>query len=603
MKDDLSEVLKTSKDKNNVKVDKTLYEKLLIIGETGVGKSSLIQNILSEDSIPSVSNSILSTNVTNNTNNDNANKTNDNLTENKKEINDKAENNEENNNNKNEVSKDNINDNNKNENNEKKDITNTSNNKDDKDNNEKNEDKSNNNKTEVEKSFISENKIIINGNKKIKELQVFESSYIDNNLIHSLAYISQCILVIFDIKDINSFEKAKQFINIIKSEIKIQKPKIILISTKNDNNIDNENEKKNNFIDNSLIMNFILEITQNSINDSDIPNDNIINKYIEISNNTKRGINELRTEILNSYEKEAIFIPPLILSSNQEYNNHKQKSNLNEILNNNNNNINQDKKQTSSTSTKSKSFKENSPHSNLYIRAYSPKILFKLEKDNKEKVKDILNYQDYQSQNYEKNFENKKIILLGDTMVGKTSFINRFFSEGFDPNLTSTIGINERTKIINYNETKYKIQIWDTAGQERFESIPRQYYEKMDGVFLFYDVTNEASFNNIIKWLKDIYASGNDNLIIYILGNKVDLIKERKISFDMGLNLYKQKNIKFMEISCKLDLNISEVVYCMIYDIIKIENNDKIECFSIGDFTSEKSNNNKKDINREYCCY
>ena len=600
MKDDLSEVLKTSKDKNNVKVDKTLYEKLLIIGDTGVGKTSLIQNILSEDSLPSVSNSILSNNVANNVNNDNTNKTNDNIAENKKEINNKTENNEENNNIKNEVNKDNLNDNNKKENNEKNDNNNNGNNKDNNDNNEKNEDKSNNNKAEGEKSFISENKIIINGNKKIKELQVFESSFIDNNLIHSLAYISQCMLVIFDIKNINSFEKAKQFINIIKSEIKIQKPKIILISTKNDNNIDNENEKKNNFIDNSLIMNFIIEINQNNINDSDTPNDNIISKYIEISNNTKRGINELRTEILASYEKEAIFIPPLILSSNQEYNNQKQKSNINELLNNN---INQDKKQTSSTSTKSKSFKENTPNSNLYIKAYSPKILFKLEKDNKEKVNDILNYQDYQSQKYEKNYENKKIILLGDSMVGKTSFINRFFSEGFDPNLTSTIGLNERTKIINYNETNYKIQIWDTAGQERFESIPRQYYGKMDGVFLFYDITNEQSFNNIIKWLKNIYESGNDNLIIYILGNKVDLIKERKITFDMGMNIYKQKNIKFMEISCKLDLNISEVVYCMIYDIIKIENNDRIECFSIGDFTSEKNNNNSKDINRDYCCF
>ena len=599
MKVDSSEALKTSKDKNSVKIDKTLYEKLLIIGDTGVGKSSLIQNILSEDSLPSVSNSILSNNIANNVNNENSNKNNDNETENKKETDNTVENNEEKNNNKIEENKDNINDTNNNENPEKNDNTNNSNNKDDNDNNEKKEDKSNNNKPEVEKSFISENKIIINGNKKIKELQVFESSFIDNNLIHSLAYISQCILVIFDIKNINSFEKAKQFINIIKSEIKIQKPKIILISTKNDNNIDGENEKKNNFIDNSLIMNFILEITQSNINDPDTPNDNIINKYIEISNNTKRGINELRTEILNSYEKEAIFLPPLILSSNQEYSNHKQNSNSNEILNNNN--INQDKKKSSSTSTKSKSFKDNTSNNNLYIKAYSPKILFKLEKDNQEKVNDIVNYQDYES--YEKNYENKKIILLGDSMVGKTSFINRFFSEGFDPNLTSTIGLNERTKIINYQDIKYKIQIWDTAGQERFESIPRQYYEKMDGVFLFYDVTSEQSFNNILKWLKDIYENGNDNLIIYILGNKVDLIKERKITFDMGMNLYRQKNIKFMEISCKLDLNISEVVYCMIYDIIRIENNDKNESFSIGDYTSEKKNNNNKDINREYCCY
>ena len=136
MKDDSSEVLKASKDKNNVKVDKTLYEKLLIIGETGVGKSFLIQNILSEDSNPSGSYSILSNNVANNINNDNTNKTNNNKTENKKQTDNKAENNEENDNNKNGVNKDNINDN-INENNDKKDNNNNGNNKEDNDNNEK----------------------------------------------------------------------------------------------------------------------------------------------------------------------------------------------------------------------------------------------------------------------------------------------------------------------------------------------------------------------------------------------------------------------------------------------------------------------------------
>ena len=123
----------------------------------------------------------------------------------------------------------------------------------------------------------------------------------------------------------------------------------------------------------------------------------------------------------------------------------------------------------------------------------------------------------------------------------------------------------------------------------------------MEGVFLFYDITNEHSFDNMIKWLKGIYESASDNLIIYILGNKADLIHDRKISFEMGNNFAKQKNIKFMEISCLLDLNISDVVYNMIYDILQIQNEYKNEISSVKESLSElfiEENN----VNRNSCC-
>ena len=444
-------------------------------------------------------------------------------------------------------------------------------------------------------------------NKKKKKFQIFESSFLDNNIIHPLAFMCQCIIIIFDIKNMNSFEKAKKFIYIIKSEIKIQKPNIILVSTKNDQ--DNNNENK--IIDNNLIMNFIDEIIQNNI-DRDSLSENIINNYIEVSNITRKGINELRAEILNSFEKEIIILSPLTLSQNQEYYKYKN-SNYNDLLSNNINQINgqnHPKKKSSSTSTKSKSSKDNifnnniNINSNNIIKTFSPKNLFTFEsdstKDNIYNVSNLFN-NNIQNQTKEINFENIKIILLGDTQVGKTSFINQFFSEGFFPNLTSTIGINERTKILNYNENYYKVQIWDTAGQERFESIPKQYYEKMEGIFLFYDITNKQSFDNMIKWLKDIYECGNENLIIYILGNKVDLIEERKISFDIGNSFAKQKNMKFMEISCKLDLNISDVVYNMIYDILQIENDFKNDNFSLRDDISEIDNSNI-NLNKNYCC-
>ena len=578
MKNDFSNQSINSKKEIKTKKDKTLYEKLVIIGDKEVGKSSLIQNIFSQESISIISDSLLSVSATNIMNNENTNKNNSNI-------------------------------NNNNQKNSKGIINNSKNENDTIDKNDSN------NKIKEEDNLIndiiSEQKISIkNENRKVKNLQIIESSFSDNNFIHSLAFMCQCILVVFDIKNINSFEKSKKIIYNLKSEIKIQKPFIILVSTKNDQDNNDKNENKN--IDNNIIMNFIDKTIQNNI-DNDL-NEIIVNNYIEVSNITKKGISELKTEILNSYEKETILLLPLTLSLNQDYNKYKQNNNIYDILDNNINQINwqiNSKKKSSSTSTKSKSSKENisnnnNDNSNFYIKTYSPKILFKLEDDNNKEnnvtyITSLMKRRT-QSQIKEKYCDSIKIILLGDSLVGKTSFINQFFSEGFNPNLTSTIGINERSKIINYNEKFYKIQIWDTAGQERFESIPKQYYERMEGVFLFYDITNERSFDNMLKWLKDIYECGNEHLVIYILGNKVDLIEERKISYLMGKNFAKQKNMKFMEISCKLDLNISDVIYCMIYDILRIENEYKNDNFSLCNEVIEYNNESNNNINRN-CCY
>ena len=572
------------KKEKKFKKDKTLYEKLLIIGDKESGKTSLIQNLFPKELVSIISDSNLSLNS------NNINKNNEEIN-NRKTSNNNLENQKEN-----------------------KDINNIENKNE---NNIKNENNENNNikiekNDNLENNSISEQKISIkNENKKYSNFQIFESSFFDNNIIHSLAFMCQCILVIFDVKNMNSFEKAKDIINIIKSEIKIQKPNIILVSSKNEQE-NNDKNVDNKIIDNNLIMSFIDEIIQNNIDNNSI-NNNIINNYIEISNITKKGINELRTEILNSYEKETIILAPLTLSVNQEYSKYKN-NNINEILNNNINQINGQifpKKKSSSTSTKSKSSKENNFNNNNlninpnFVKTFSPKILFKFKNDNfnKDNIYNISNLFNIQIQNKKKenNCESLKIILLGDSLVGKTSFINQFSSEGFNPNFTSTIGMNEYSKIINYNENYYKIQIWDTAGQERFESIPKQYYEKMEGVFLFYDITNVHSFDNMIKWLKDIYEYGNENLIIYILGNKVDLIEERKISFEMGNNFAKQKNMKFMEISCKLDLNISDVIYYMAFDILQIENEYKNEIFSLKETSSEMNISNINE-NKNNCC-
>ena len=529
--------------KNEIKEsdEEIIYEKLLFIGDKKVGKLSLIQNLFSQDS-----NIIISENINNNNlniensidKNKDVNENNNNSNKEEKKEPEKKEENENNNNdnNNNSIKKE--------EKDEGKDKT---------DNDNKND---NTEKKDVQFILYEKKMPMKNSTDNMKYFQIFITSFCDNNLIHSLGFMCQCILVLFNVKNKISFENAKKIINIMDAELKNDKIKVILVSTKNDQDTQDKEIGKE-YINNEEVNNFLDYIIENKNKENKYGI--LLNKYIEISNNTKRGINNLRTEILNSYDKNVIIHAPLKLGLNPDF--FKLKSD--DIY---------DKFNTISTNDKSiKNNNNNINNQDSIIETISPKYIFKLE-----------NIKSFNKTIEDDIYENIKIILIGDTQVGKTSFLNQFFSEGFNPNLTSTIGITERSKILCYNNKNYKIQIWDTAGQERFESIPKQYYEKIEGVFLFYDVTNEKSFDNIIKWLKDILEGGHKDLIVYLLGNKVDLIDDRKVSYETGLSFAQNKQIKFMEISCKLDLNIRDVVYCMIYDIFKIENN-------CGDFNPTKS--------------
>ena len=154
-----------------------------------------------------------------------------------------------------------------------------------------------------------------NGVTKMKDFQLLVTSFCDNSLIHSLSFLCQYILILFDIKNKLSFEKSKKIINIMDSELNNKKYKIILVSTKNDQDSQNK-DQENKFITNEEINNFINEIKEKNSNKK---YSIIISKYMEISNNTKRGINNLRTEILNSYEKDIVLHKPLKLGFNSDF--------------------------------------------------------------------------------------------------------------------------------------------------------------------------------------------------------------------------------------------------------------------------------------------
>ena len=153
-----------------------------------------------------------------------------------------------------------------------------------------------------------------------------------------------------------------------------------------------------------------------------------------------------------------------------------------------------------------------------------------------------------------------KILLLGDSSVGKTCFLLRYSDDTFTENHISTIGLDYRFKLVNLeNDKKVKLQIWDTAGQDRFRAITKNYYKGAHGIILIYDVTNITTFNNIKSWVSQIRENTTEKIKITLVGNKIDEEDLRKISFDEGQKLAAEYDLKFFETSAKKNLRVSEV--------------------------------------------
>ena len=123
-----------------------------------------------------------------------------------------------------------------------------------------------------------------------------------------------------------------------------------------------------------------------------------------------------------------------------------------------------------------------------------------------------------------------KLLLLGDSAVGKSCLLLRYCDEKFQDLHLATIGLDFRLKTIYLeNNKKIKVQIWDTAGQDRFLAITKNYYRGANGILLVFDVTNSSSFEHIKNWIEQIKEEASDKIIIYLIGNKIDCIDNRVI--------------------------------------------------------------------------
>lgn len=171
--------------------------------------------------------------------------------------------------------------------------------------------------------------------------------------------------------------------------------------------------------------------------------------------------------------------------------------------------------------------------------------------------------------NQKKFDETIKILMLGESGVGKSSILTRFVDKKFSTNFITTLGVEYKHKLVMMNEKKVFLQVWDTAGQEKFRTITPVYYRKVDGVVMVYDITDENSFESINYWMKNLYENADQHIKVILVGNKYDLADKRVITKEAGEELASNFKIKFVEASAKSTHNVDEVFMSLSKEILE----------------------------------
>ncbi|KAJ2162730.1 GTP-binding protein [Coemansia sp. RSA 552] len=162
-----------------------------------------------------------------------------------------------------------------------------------------------------------------------------------------------------------------------------------------------------------------------------------------------------------------------------------------------------------------------------------------------------------------------KLLLIGDSGVGKSCLLLRFSDDQFTPSFITTIGIDFKIRTIELDGKRIKLQIWDTAGQERFRTITTAYYRGAMGILLVYDVTDERSFNNIENWYMNVEQHASEGVNKILIGNKCDIEERRVVTKEMGKALANKFGIQFKETSAKSNINVEEAFLELASDIKK----------------------------------
>jgi len=163
-----------------------------------------------------------------------------------------------------------------------------------------------------------------------------------------------------------------------------------------------------------------------------------------------------------------------------------------------------------------------------------------------------------------------KVVLIGDSGVGKSNLLSRFTRNEFNLESKSTIGVEFATKSIQSDGKTIKAQIWDTAGQERYRAITSAYYRGAVGALLVYDISKRISYDNVSIWLKELRDHADPNIVIMLVGNKKDLRHMRQVQTEEAKEFCKQHKLFFIETSALADSNVATAFETILKEIYRL---------------------------------
>lgn len=182
-----------------------------------------------------------------------------------------------------------------------------------------------------------------------------------------------------------------------------------------------------------------------------------------------------------------------------------------------------------------------------------------------------------------------KIVFVGNSAVGKTSFLRRFCEDRFSPGMAATVGIDYRVKTLNVDNSQVALQLWDTAGQERYRCITQQFFRKADGVIVMYDLTDKQSFLSVRRWLSSVEEAVGDRVPVLLLGNKLDNEKEREVPRGLGEQLATENNLIFYECSAYSGHNTKESLLHLARFLKEQEDTVREDTIQVGHPAKKKS--------------
>ena len=173
-----------------------------------------------------------------------------------------------------------------------------------------------------------------------------------------------------------------------------------------------------------------------------------------------------------------------------------------------------------------------------------------------------------------------KLLIVGDSSVGKSNFIYRFIENSFCEEYLATTGIDLKTANMKIKDKMIRVQLWDSAGQEKYRAITKNLFLKVLGALVFYDITNENSFNNLKEWVKSIREECGVHMQMIIIGNKNDL-EDKRVVKNVAEAYAREQKIEYMETSSKTGENVQEAIISLCEKILKSEELSKDLSFTL----------------------